>query len=80
MQHYTITLTRYHTRYHTRYRTFSLNLTWVDHNATDYHNFNVLSHAMLYIFTQFSMVLGLFTTRYDALPSNLLKKCTLVFF
>ena len=64
MQRITITSTRYHTRYHTRYRTFSLNLKWVGHNAMDYHNFNVLLHAIPYIFTQFKMVLGLFATRY----------------
>ena len=60
MQRVTITSTRYHTRY----RTFSLSLTWVGHNAMHYHNFNVLPHAIPYIFTQFSMVLGLFATRY----------------
>ena len=38
--------------------------TWVGHNAMRYHNFNVLPHPIPYIFTQFSMVLGLFATRY----------------
>ena len=46
------------TRYHTHYRTFLLGLTWVDHNAMRYHNFNVLPHALPYIFTQLSMVWG----------------------
>ena len=44
---------------------------WIGHNARGYHNFNVLPHTIPYIFTQFSMVLGLFATRYHALPSNL---------
>ena len=67
MQRVTITSTRYHTRY----RTFSLSLTWVGYSAMHYHNFNVLPHTIPYIFTQFSMVLGLFATRYHALPLNL---------
>ena len=50
--------TRHHTRYHTRYRTFSLSLTWISHNAMRYNNFNVLLHALPYIFSQFSMVWG----------------------
>ena len=29
--------------------------TWIDHNATRYHNFNALPHALLYIFSQFNM-------------------------
>ena len=40
------------------YRTFSLSLTWIGHNATPYHSFNVLPHALPYIFSQFSMVSG----------------------
>ena len=42
----------------TRYRTFSLTLTWVNHNATCYRNFNVLVHALPYIFSQCIMVWG----------------------
>ena len=41
--------------------------TWIGHNATRYHKFNVLPHAIPYIFTQFSTVWGYFhyaTTRY----------------
>ena len=60
--------TRYHTRYHMRYHTFSLSLTWIDHNAKRYHNFNVLLHALPYIFSKFSMVWGYLqrvTTRYN---------------
>ena len=56
-----------YTRYHMRHRTFSLSLTWVDHNAMRYHNFNVLLHALPYNFSQFSMVWGYLqrvTTRY----------------
>ena len=67
MQRVTITSTRYHTRYHTRYNTFSLSLTWIGHNAKCYHNFNVLLHALPYIFSKFSMVRGYLqriTTRY----------------
>ena len=69
-----------HTRYHMRYRTFSLSLTWVGHNATCYHNFNVLPHAIPYIFTKFSMVWGYFqrvTSRYRQIYK---KKCKLIFF
>ena len=29
--------------------------TWIDHNATRYHNFNALPHALPYIFSQFNM-------------------------
>ena len=67
MQRVTTTSTRYHTRYHTRYRKFSLSLTYIGHNGTHYHNFKALTHALLHIFSQFSMVWGLFatvTTRY----------------
>ena len=78
MQRVTITLTRYHIRNHTRYHTFALSLTSVGHSEMHYHNFNVLPHVC--VFTQFSMVLGLFATRYHALLSNLLKKCILIFF
>ena len=55
------------TRHHKCYRAFSLSLTWTGHNATPYHNFNALPHALLYIFSQFSMVWGYLqrdTTRY----------------
>ena len=41
--------------------------TWLYHNATRYHNFNVLSHALPNIFSKFSMVwdyLQRVTTRY----------------
>ena len=64
MQRVTIASMRYHTHNHMCYRTFSLSLTWVDQHAMHYHNFNVLAHTIPYIFTQFSMVLGLFATRY----------------
>ena len=59
-----MTSTRYHMRYHTRHHTFSLSLTWVDHNTMHYHKSNVLPHTIPYIFTQFSMILGLFETCY----------------
>ena len=39
----------------THYKTLQ---TWIDHNATSYHNFNVLLHVIAYLFTQFSMVWG----------------------
>ena len=45
--------------------------TWVGHNTTRYHNFNALPHALLYIFSQFSMFWELFATGYRALLSNL---------
>ena len=70
-QRVTITSTRYHKRYHTRYHLFSLSLIWKGHNGTHYHNFNVLSHALPYIFSQLTMVWGLFAAGYHALPSNL---------
>ena len=69
MQRVHITSTRYHRRYHT----FSLGLTWIGHNATRYHNFNMLSHAFSYIFSQFSMVCGLYAMGYHALRSMFLK-------
>ena len=75
-----ITSTRYHTRYHTHYRTFSLNLTWVGHNATRYHNLNLLPHVVPYIFTQFNMVWGYLqrvTTRYRQIYEKI---CILIFF
>ena len=54
MQHVTITSTRYHRRY----CTFSLSLTWLGYNLAHYHNFNVLPHALPYIFFKFGMVWG----------------------
>ena len=57
------------TRYHTSYRTFSLTLTWIGHNAKHYHNFITLPRVLPNIFSQFSMVWGLFAMGYHALPS-----------
>ena len=54
MQSVTITLTRYHTRYHI----FTPSLTWLGYNAKLYHNFNVLPHALPYIYSKFSMIWG----------------------
>ena len=31
-------------------------ITWIGDNATRYHNFNVLPHALLYIFSQFNKI------------------------
>ena len=48
----------------THYQTLQ---TWIGHDATRYHNFNVLLHALPYIFSKFSMVWGYLqrvTTRY----------------
>ena len=59
MQDVTISSTRYHT--------LSLSLTWIGQNATSYHNFSVLPHTLLYIFSQCNMVWGYLqrvTTRY----------------
>ena len=39
----------------THYQTLQ---TWIGHNATRYHNFNVLLHTLPYIFYKFSMVWG----------------------
>ena len=39
----------------THYKTLQ---TWIDHNATSYHNFNVLLHVIAYLFIQFSTVWG----------------------
>ena len=44
------------------------------HKATHYHNLNALPHALPYIFTQFSMVWGLFATGYNVSPSIFFKK------
>ena len=84
MKRVTITSTRYHTRYHMRYDTFSLSLTWIGHNAKRYHNFNLLLHALPYIFSKFSMVWGYWqcvTTRYHQIYKKIyinifLKKMT----
>ena len=46
------------THYRMCYLIFSLSLKWIGHNATCYHNFNVLPHALPYIFSQCSMVWG----------------------
>ena len=48
----------------THYQTLQ---TWIGHDATCYHNFNVLPHALPHIFSKFSMVCGYLqrvTTRY----------------
>ena len=44
--------------------------TWIDHNATRYHNFNVLPHALSYIFFQFSMVWGYLQWDTDKFTKN----------
>ena len=44
--------------------------TWIGHNATRYHNFNALPHALPYIFYVYHG-LELFATGYHALPLNL---------
>ena len=41
-----------------------------------YHNFNALSHALPYVFSQFTVILGLFAAGYYALPSIFLKIST----
>ena len=61
-QHVTVTSSFYHTRYHMHHRTFQPSLTWIGHYPTSYHNFNALLHPLPYIFSQFSLVWGLFTT------------------
>ena len=41
--------------------------TWMGHNVTRYHNFNMLPHTLPYIFSQFRIVWGYLqrgTTRY----------------
>ena len=55
-------------RVSTHYQTLQ---TWIGHNATRYHNLSALVHALLYIFSQFSMVWWLIATGYHAFPSNL---------
>ena len=77
-----ITSMSYGTCHHTCYRIFPLSLTWIVDNATRYHNFNALIHALLYIFSQFKMVcdyLQPVTTRYHQIYktiyiNDLLKK------
>ena len=48
--------------------------TWIGHNGTRYHKFNALPHALPhtlpYIFSQFSMVSGLFATGYQFCKKN----------
>ena len=66
MQDVTISSTRYHT--------LSLSLTGIGQNATCYHNFSVLPHTLLYIFSQCSMVWGYLqrvTTRYHQIYKNI---------
>ena len=46
-------------------------MTWIGHNATCYHIFNVLPNGLLLIFSQFGMFWGLFATSHHALPSTL---------
>ena len=57
------------TRHHTRYCSFPLSLTWLSYNAIRYHNFNVLPHALQYIFSKFSM----FEAICNALPGVTVK-------
>ena len=67
MQRITITSMRHHKGYQTRYHAFSLSLTWLGFNATCYHSFKVLPHALPYIFSKFCMAWGYLqriTTRY----------------
>ena len=48
----------------TRYRTFYLSLTWIGHNETFYHNFNVfLTHCHA-----FALNIALFAAIRNALP------------
>ena len=75
MQRVTITSTRYHTSY----RTFSLSLTWIGQNAMRYRNFNVLPHALPYIFSRFSMVWG-YLQRVTTVTVKFIKKYILIFF
>ena len=42
----------------TRYRTFYLSWTWIGHNETFYHNFNLLPHALPCVCSQYSIVSG----------------------
>ena len=67
------------TRYLTRYLTFSSSLTWLGYNATCYHNFNMLPHALPYISSEFCMVWELFAMHYHALPSDLQKNISQYF-
>ena len=52
----------------THYQTLQ---TWIGHNVTCYHNLNAPPDVLPYIFSQFSMVWGLFAIGYHALPANL---------
>ena len=63
--------TRYRKLYHTCYHTLSPSLTWLGYDVMCYHNFKMLPHMLPYIFSKFSMVLGLLAKRYPALLSNL---------
>ena len=55
----------------THYQTLQ---TWIGHNAACYHNFNVLLHALQYIFSHYGMALGYLqrvTTRYRQVYKNI---------
>ena len=80
MQCVVITSARYHTRYHRSYRTFFLSLTWVGHNALNYHNFNVLPREIPHLFTQFSIFGGLFATHTTRYRLFLKKNINIIFF
>ena len=47
---------------------------WIDHNPTRYHNFNALPHALLYIFSLFSLVWSQFVTNCTRYRQFCLKK------
>ena len=47
-----------------RYHAFDLSLAWIGHNATRYHDFNMLAHTLLYI----SFSLAWFWAICNALP------------
>ena len=54
-------------RLHKDMATFQTLLIWIGHNATCYHNLNVLPHTLLYIFSDICLVLSYLqrvTTRY----------------
>ena len=53
--------------------TFQTLQTWIGYNATRYHKFYALPHALPNIFSQFNMVWGPFATGCYVLPLFFLK-------
>ena len=71
IQRVTLTLMRYHT--------FSPSFTGLGYNATCYHNFKMLPHALPYIFFKFSMVFGAICNALPRVTVKFIKIYVLIF-